>query len=265
LIKFFRFFSPISKNMKVVACVVVAGAVADGRGCDFTGQFADMHDGDQKNVNVRNSQVVITSNSGGTWEIDTTFDCSSKQMMVDFDVPGKADHPPVPLQATKWETSSMLNSKVVLEFNDPTGTLDYPTKPLNQWVDLARVSPPTLAACPTALDAVFADMGDGDMKRITIDGTSLTIKPSGNDQVWEVNTVLDANCQAVVDFKDSGKPAYPPVDLLATFWQATTSHSSSKAVFEFTDPSGTLAQSDAPLNHWVELPAAANVLVVAHV
>merc|ERR1712127_593301 len=109
-------------------------------------------------------------------------------------------------------------------------------------------------------DAVFADMHDGDKKRVIIDGTALTIKPSGNDQVWEVNTVLDSNCQAVVDFKDSGKPAYPPVDLLATFWEAQTYRWShhlprhlTKAVFEFTDPSGTLAKSDAPLNHWVEL------------
>jgi len=98
-------------------------------------------------------------------------------------------------------------------------------------------------------------MHDGDKKRVIIDGTSLTIKPSGNDQVWEVNTKLNSNCQAVVDFKDSGKPDYPPVDLLATFWQATTKQQEAKAIFEFTDPSGTLDTPDAPLNHWVELPS----------
>jgi len=245
--------------MKVVAYVAAVGVVADGYGCAFTGQFADMHDGDQKVVKAKDEKVVITSNSGGTWEIDTTFDCAMNQMLVDFDVPGKEDHPPVPLQATRWFTSSIQHEKVVLEFNDPSGTVDSATKPLNHWVDLSRKNPPTLRECPTSLDAVFADMGDGDMKQIKIDGTSLTIKPFGNDQVWEVNTVLDSNCQAVVDFKASGKPAYPPVDLLATFWHATTyrlSHhrarSLTKTVFEFTDPSGTLAASDAPLNHWVE-------------
>jgi len=239
--------------MKVAACAFAMGVVADGSRCDFSGQFADMHDGDQKNVVVHRSNAVITSNSGGTWEIDSVFDCSSETMQVDFDVPGKADHPPVPLQATRWQTSSMQTSKVVLEFNDPSGTLDVPSKPLNQWVDLMHANAPTLSACPTSLDAVFADMGDGDMKRVTIHGNALTIKPSGNDQVWEVHTVLDSNCQAVVDFKDSGKPAYPPVDLVATFWQATTSLSAPKAIFEFTDPTGTLDPALGPLNHWVEL------------
>jgi len=239
--------------MKVASCALFAGVVAASP-CDLDGQFADMHDGDQKLVKVQGGNAVITSNSGGTWEIDTILDCKSNTMLVDFDVPGKDDHPPVPLLATLWSTSSKLASKNVFEFTDPSGTLDAPTAPLNQWVDLAHTGPSTLSACPTSLDAVFADMGDGDKKRVIIDGTSLTIKPSGNDQVWEVNTVLDSNCQAVVDFKDSGKPDYPPVDLRATFWHASTAQQAAKAVFEFTDPSGTLDSPDAPLNHWVELP-----------
>jgi len=109
-----------------------------------------------------------------------------------------------------------------------------------------------LSACPTLLDSVFADMGDGDMKKVTIHGNALTIKPSGNDQVWEVNTVLDYNCQAVVDFKDSGKPAYPAVDLVATFW-TTTSFWAPEAIFEFTDSPAILDPALGPLNHWVEL------------
>merc|ERR1719321_1384183 len=99
------------------------------------------------------------------------------------------------------------------------------------------------------------------MKQVIIDGTKLTIKPSGNNQTWQVDTTLNENCQAVVDFKDSGKPDYPPVDLLATFWLAKTRRSKPKAIFEYTDPSGTLDQPDSPLNHWVELPAMTAELV----
>merc|ERR1719198_366298 len=238
--------------MKVAS--FVAGVVATS-GCDLDGQFADMHDGDQKLVKVQAGSAVITSNSGGTWEVDTTLDCHSNTMLVDFDVPGKDDHPPVPLLATLWSTSSKLASKNVFEFTDPSGTLDTPTAPLNQWVDLAHTGPSTLSACPTSLDAVFADMHDGDKKQVVIDGTKVTIKQFPNDGVWEVNTVLNENCQAVVDFKDSGKPDYPPVDLLATFWQATTKQQDAKAIFEYTDPSGTLDSPDSPLNHWVQLPA----------
>merc|ERR1712100_862377 len=201
----FPFQTALLSVMKVGSCVLFAGVVA-ARRCDLDGQFADMHDGDQKLVKVQNGAAVITSNSGGTWEVDTTLDCHANTMMVDFDVPGKDDHPPVPLLATLWSTSSKLASKNVFEFTDPSGTLDTPTAPLNQWVDLAHTGPSRLSACPTSLDAIFADMHDGDQKRVTIDGTSLTIRPHGNDppQTWEVKTTLNSNCQAVVDFKDSG-------------------------------------------------------------
>jgi len=210
--------------MKIVSCIVVAAKLASASstaGCDLDGTFADMHDGDKKNIHIVGSAAMITSASGGSWKIDTQIDCTTGDMMVDFNVPGKADHPPVPLLATRWETSSMQSSKTVFEFTDPSGTLDDPARPLNQWVDIgSSASPASWAECPTVFRAVFADMGDGDMKEVIIEGSALTIKPSGNNQVWEVKTVLDSNCQAVVDFKDSGKPAYPPVDLMATFWQA---------------------------------------------
>jgi len=247
--------------MRVASCIVLAAELATARlvtpnnaaECNLHATFADMHDGDKKHIDIKGSAVVITSASGGSWEVNTRIDCASGNMMVDFDVPGKADHPPVPLQATLWETSSIQSSKTVVEFIDPSGTLGDPAKPLNQWVDIgAQAAPASWVKCPTALRAVFADMHDGDMKEVTIEGSSLMITPSGNNQVWELKTVLDSNCQAVVDFKDSGKPAYPPVNLTATFWQAKN-QASFKAIFEFTDPSGTLADPDAPLNHWVQL------------
>merc|ERR1712066_551249 len=86
----------------------------------------------------------------------------------------------------------------------------------------------------------------------TISESKLSITPSGNNQSWEVRSVLDQkSCSAIIDFNVPGKPGPPPVNLLATLW-LSSSHKGKKTVFEFTDPSGTLAAKDFPLNHWVE-------------
>lgn len=107
--------------------------------------------------------------------------------------------------------------------------------------------------CPGYLQAVYADMHDGDQKEVTISGKSLTIKPSGNDQTWIVKTELDLrSCSANIDFNVPGKPDPPPVNLTATLWFVLSSKDN-KTEFEFTDPSGTLAAKDFPLNRWVEL------------
>ena len=39
--------------------------------------------------------------------------------------------------------------------------------------------------------AIFADMHDGDQKAVEISGDTLTIKPHGNDETWEVVSALD--------------------------------------------------------------------------
>merc|ERR1712194_1004473 len=107
---------------------------------------------------------------------------------------------------------------------------------------------------PTHWKAIYDDMHDGDKKEISISGSSLTIKPSGNNQTWVVNSVVDAkSCSASIDFNVPGKPGPPPVNLQATLayiWSPETK----KTQFEFTDPSGTLAASAEPLNQWVEIP-----------
>lgn len=104
------------------------------------------------------------------------------------------------------------------------------------------------------MQMVFADMHDGDEKEVTIAGTTMTIKPSGNNQTWIVNTVIDAEtCSAVIDFNVPGKPGPPPVNLTAMLWYSVAAGTQKKTEFEFTDPSGTLAEMDFPLNRWVEL------------
>jgi len=78
-----------------------------------------------------------------------------------------------------------------------------------------------------------------------------TIKPSGNNQTWVIRSTVDAKtCSASIDFNVPGKPGPPPVNLQATFL-LTIASSQAKSEFEFTDPSGTLAAADFPLNHWV--------------
>merc|ERR1719149_345021 len=115
-----------------------------------------------------------------------------------------------------------------------------------------------LGACPTQdTKMVYADMHDGDKKEVTISGTSMTIKPSGNNQTWVVKANLDAkSCSAIIDFNVPGKPGPPPVNLTATLIGSITGwprNVQQKTLFEFTDPSGTLASKDFPLNHWVQL------------
>ena len=107
--------------------------------------------------------------------------------------------------------------------------------------------------CPPSLDAVYADMHDGDQKQITIDGSTLTILPYNNNETWIVSSTLDIpSCSASVDFNVDGKPSPPPVNLTATFLYTVTASSVKKSTWEFTDPTGTLADSSYPLNHWVE-------------
>jgi hypothetical protein len=70
-----------------------------------------------------------------------------------------------------------------------------------------------------------------------------------------VHAELDTDdCTAWVDFNVPGKPNPPPVSLLVTIWNMEHLHGGgAKLVFEFTDPSGTIASADSPLNHWVAL------------
>jgi len=107
--------------------------------------------------------------------------------------------------------------------------------------------------CPTQ-DAklVYADMHDGAKKEVTISGTSVTIKPSGNNQKWEVISELDpSSCSALINFTVPGKPNPPPVNLQANLWMASSYKPSQELFWGFTDPSGTLAAKDVPLNRWV--------------
>jgi len=232
----------------------------------WTGVHADMHDGDEKLLSIKRHTLHIKPHGNNqTWEIKAKVDSETCKAMVDFDVPGKPDHPPVPLQAAFLHMNSYSGrqpggiTKMAVEFTDPSGTLKGAGYPLNHWVNIEKTQDEELMPCPSKFDAVFADLHDGDEKRIALSGDDLTVTSNGNE-TWVVHSKLDRElCRTTINFNVPGKPSPPPVNLTATLWQAGilnffASGAKKKTVIEFTDPSGTLAEAAYPLNHWVELP-----------
>jgi FlaG/FlaF family flagellin (archaellin) len=231
---------------------------------DFDVVHADMHDGDQKEVSVSGTSLTIQpSGNDQTWTVQAVIDTTFCNASVDFNVPGKPNPPPVSLTATILLTNSFgpgdsTALKRIVEFTDPSGTLAAASFPLNQWVpvDAQEVAPLSLK-CLDSFRGIYADMHDGDQKEVTVFQGTITIKPSGNDQTWQVDADFDTTyCNASIDFNVPGKPSPPPVSLTATLWGATSADPtgfSTKGVLEFTDPSGTLAAPAFPLNHWVEV------------
>lgn len=233
---------------------------------DFTAVYADMHDGDQKEVAVSGTSMTITpSGNSESWVVNAVFDPTWCNASVDFNVPGKPAPPPVNLTATVLLSYTLGSDgtqveKKVLEFTDPSGTLAYPSFPLNHWVPVIAEAPAQVSRpCAKFVWGVYADMHDGDKKQVEINGDGvLTITPYGNDQTWKVVSQIDSvHCTANVDFNVPGKPSPPPVNLTATLWKAEYLDSTSsigvwfKTQFQFTDPSGTLAAASFPLNEWV--------------
>mmetsp|Transcript_5801 Transcript_5801/g.6304 ORF Transcript_5801/g.6304 Transcript_5801/m.6304 type:complete len:253 (-) Transcript_5801:31-789(-) len=239
--------------LKALALVTVAAAKSI---CPDTlhAVYADMHDGDQKEVTISGASMVIKpSGNNQTWVVNAEIDAESCSAMVDFNVPGKPGPPPVPLKSTLWYSAFSSGKKTEFEFTDPSGTLADKTAPLNRWVELQGPTKAQKAWCPQDLKHIYADMHDGDKKEITIDGTSLVIRPSGNKETWTVKTLIDrVTCTASVDFNVPGKPGPPPVSLQASL-AYSFSATRKKTIVEFTDPSGTLAKASFPLNEWVDI------------
>lgn len=252
--------------MSVVTCLVVlATSVGSSLACpqSLKSVYADMHDGDEKLVTISDESVTIEPSSDSQkWTVSATLDRNHCDASVNFKVPGKPNPPPVNLLATFWTSVAVGAKKSTWEFTDPSGTLANESYPLNTWVELHPESQDEQshpeAVCPTSFESVFADMHDGDKKFVTISGTKMTIEPRDNNQTWVVNAVIDPKaCKASINFNVPGKPSPPPVALVSTLWTSFSVDLSgklvSKATFEFTDPSGTLAAPDYPLNLWVQL------------
>jgi len=232
--------------------------------------YDDMHDGDRKEISISGTSLTIRpSGNTQTWVVKGLLNPTSCSALIDFNVPGKPSPPPVKLLLSLRR--SYNGEWTEFEFTDPSGALAAKDFPLNHWLQ-DPASPPEPQKrhdipCPTSLRAVYADMHDGDKKEITIAGTSLTIKPSGNNQTWTVKSTIDpASCAATIDFNVPGKPGPPPVNLKAAMMYSVNPELGPppvgiKSEFVFTDPSGTLAAPSMPLNQWVEVAFANDIIV----
>jgi len=106
-----------------------------------TGLFADLHDGDIKEVTISGAAMTIKPfGNNQTWVVKTELDLKSCTASVDFNVPGKPN-PPSDRLVAKWWLSDTGSLRIpgkqtdVLEFyredwRDPTRA----KVPLNQWV-----------------------------------------------------------------------------------------------------------------------------------
>lgn len=111
-----------------------------GTGCPdkFTAVFADQHDGDKKKVVIRGSEMTITPyGNNQQWTVKASLDIDTCVALVDFNVKGKPNPPPVKLDLSLWNLFTYYNGfaqKVEFEFTDPSGKLAKPDFPLNTWV-----------------------------------------------------------------------------------------------------------------------------------
>lgn len=241
--------------------------------------FIDPVDGDMKVVTslVTTDRVRFAIQpypNVDDWKVLGDFDLNC-QATVDFNVPGKPNPPPVNLTMTTWVMGTPDNkyTRMGLEFTDPTATLAPAPEPVNLWV-LDHWGPPSESSHEEPMHGTFGntcgfkestlfhknvailhDMHDGDKKSIKVkhDG-SLTLNPSGNDELWTVQSKFGDDCVATVDFNVAGKPNPPPVALEAHVWQlvsvALDDNVPDKQALLFFDPTETLGHG--VLNAWVE-------------
>ena len=116
--------------------LLAATAIATARaGVMPKTKFADMHDGDAKDVEIttRDGKWYLTlSQDTPRWHLTTELDAKTSTALVDFSKSAKPDKPPVPLQATVRMASG---GRVLIEWTDPSGTLNPdPAYPLNVWL-----------------------------------------------------------------------------------------------------------------------------------
>merc|ERR1719240_555439 len=70
---------------------------------DLHAVYADMHDGDKKEVILTGTSMTIKPyENNEKWLVKAVVDTKSCSATVDFDVKDKPNPPPVPLTATFW-------------------------------------------------------------------------------------------------------------------------------------------------------------------
>ena len=111
----------------------------------FHNIFADMHDGDQKEVSISSDGTMTIKPHGNDqkWvvmcQVDSTY-CSAD---CNFNVPNKPSPPPVNITGTVWFASSTNGpkgswaSRITIEWTDPSGTIAPAKFPINAWIGLS--------------------------------------------------------------------------------------------------------------------------------
>lgn len=256
-------------GLLLVFCFLHASLHVASATCNMDGNvFLDIGDGDEKMVTVADGMITIVPHGNNeTWKVTAAVkgNLAGEQCtaLVDFDVPGKPNPPPIKLLISYWPLGNSDGSlqKGAWEFTDPGDKVSPPT-PLNEWV-MYPAAPPSGSTsawpCPTFAEGVMRDMGDGDTKRVGFLGNILIIGPHNNGEKWLIESVIDPkSCSAVVNFAVPGKPNPPPCKLVATLWRMSpgTTGGPTKDVLEFTDPTNAceFGEPGSPLNEWVSVP-----------
>jgi len=110
--------------------------------CPFqsgTAVFKDMGDGDKKQIELVDAgdetRITITpSGNDQSWTTSATFDKKSCSAVVDFNVPGKPNPPPIKPTATLYKASDGADHRLVVVWSDGEGTVASKSKPLNAWI-----------------------------------------------------------------------------------------------------------------------------------
>lgn len=216
-----------------------------------SGIYNDMHDGDSKNVVLSGDHDILISstNKTQTWKVEGMLheDCGNT---FNFDVPGKPNPPPKPIQGRFVAMHNLATSKLtsfggLWSFEDD--------KIVNVWIHPKTGSEEdgrARSACvPDIINGVYDDMHDGDSKLVQMDASrSVTITSCDKSQKWVVKGQLKDDCQNLFNFNVPGKPN-PPPELIHGEFVAMRTLGTSKLV-----SSGTLwSFSDGKVvNAWVK-------------
>ena len=234
----------------------------------------DIHDGDQKVIKSVewNTFTIHSYPNTSEWKIEGQWDINCVAL-INFNVPGKKEHPPVPLKMTMWIMKNVGHPSAVklgFEFTDPSETLAPKTQPLNIWMSAALSGPALLdqyshqlqlsipkrtnhnlqsSTCiytgPHRQAEIFNDIIEGDMKAITVYKETLSIKPSNTTQKWDIEATFSDDCSTIIDFNVPGYPNPPKAPLQGVVWGMASLPGGDKDALVFSKPTALDDPSNA--------------------
>ena len=224
----------------------------------------DIHDGDQKVIQrvEWNTFTIHSYPNTSEWKIEGTWDINCVAL-INFDVPGKKEHPPVPLKMTMWIMQNVgfpSDVKLGFEFTDPSETIAPKTQPVNIWMSDALsdeiMLPEYYLSLPRKKQNVgdstciytgphhkaegFYDILEGDMKLITVKNEDLMIKPSNSSQSWDIESTFSDDCVTIVDFNVPGYPNPSKTPLQGVVWGMASLPGGDKDALVYSKPSALL-------------------------